>query len=613
MAAPVDLSVLNKSSAKLASFAVALHGGRVFEYSYTQKKDGKRVIAFRFEVHLVGLKGESYCQGFVKGSTQKQCEKAKVDYADGSMWILSKVVLDTYTNSMYISTPVPFRVDLSKSTLKPFHAFSGAPQPAAFPIPPRTVADVASINTAKSTDLLAIVKSINRERTSSTTNHLIADVELRDGSKIGTALASVKVSVFGKEKLDTLKANLGTPMVFFNLSVAVSQGNTVITHFATDSIVVAPACDKTKHLADNHSELTADENITCLTSEFTPNSTKDVSGPQVLSCAAILDYTRENTMVSVPDVMQLMWVHIDEPDAGDHIMDTSGQRIWYLTQLRDVSGATTVGMPERHALRLASCSSSAQFRSLHDGSSLNMPLLCHVRLSRSTRNVDSGTVFINYTIEEVVTVSYVPQSAPNAAYEDLVKLLNMCPAHNEGILFAYLHDIHADPHYGFKVTYDDIPAPRSAYVVTLAASPSKSSTLPIGEGFQVTTPDVVDYANPASASQPSVSLVGFCSVDALPGFRMDPPRGRAHRFAICLISKREDNAFHVHKLEYIEPDQVDDAVRCFQKLRSLCKRIQPAGSEKRSHSVAACSDVATALQKKARTLTQVPTDASLGS
>ena len=209
-------------------------------------------------------------------------------------------------------------------------------------------------------------------------------------------------------------------------------------------------------------------------------------------------------------------------------------------------------------------------------------------------------------------MSYTPASAPNAAYEDLVKLLNMCPAHNEGVVFAYLSDIHADPHYGFKVIYDATDAPRSACVLSLVASSAKSNTVSIGDGFQVTTPEVLDHANPAGAPQPSVSLVGYCTMNALPGFRMDPPRGQAHRFAMCTITKREDDAYHVHKLEYIEPSQIEDAVRCVRKHRSLRKRIQPASSEKRSRNVAACSDGLNTVQKKARTLIAVPTDSSLG-
>ena len=83
-----------------------------------------------------------------------------------------------------------------------------------------------------------------------------------------------------------------------------------------------------------------------MTTEFTPNATKDAGGPQVLLCAAFLDYTRDNEKASVPDVVQLMWVHIEEPESSASILDASQQRIWYLAQLPDMSGATTVGMPE---------------------------------------------------------------------------------------------------------------------------------------------------------------------------------------------------------------------------------------------------------------------------
>ena len=186
------------------------------------------------------------------------------------------------------------------------------------------------------------------------------------------------------------------------------------------------------------------------------------------------------------------------------------------------------------------------------------------------------------------------------------------PGSQRRCCFAYLSDIHADPHYGFKVTYDDVVTPRSARVMSLVASTEKSNTVSIGEGFQVTTPEVLDFANPAGAPKPSVSLVGYCTMDALPGFRMDPPRGRMHRYAMCSIMKREDDTFHAHKLEYIEPSQIDDAVRCVQQLRSLCRRLQPTSAEKCSRSVAACLDRLKTLQKKARSLAAVPTDSSLG-
>ena len=108
----MDLGSLNESSAKLAAFTVIICGGRVSQYTYTNKKDNKRTTAHKFEAWLVGTKAESYCVGFVKG-TPAAVQKAAQDYPNASVWTLSKPALDTYTAANYISTPVPFRVDLA--------------------------------------------------------------------------------------------------------------------------------------------------------------------------------------------------------------------------------------------------------------------------------------------------------------------------------------------------------------------------------------------------------------------------------------------------------------------------------------------------------------------
>ena len=148
-------------------------------------------------------------------------------------------------------------------------------------------------------------------------------------------------------------------------------------------------------------------------------------------------------------------------------------------------------------------------------------------------------------------------------------------------------------------------------MISLVAFSATSTTETVGEGYQVTTPSINDYANSADASQLSYTVVSFCTLANLPGFRLDPPRGKARRYAVCLITKRDEEAFFVHKLDYIEPDQIDNAVRCFQKLRQLCKSIMPTTSEKWSHSVRMNAESVTGLAKKSRTLHAVPTDVSL--
>ena len=66
----VDLSALNKSSAKVATFVVRLVNAKDVQYTYRAKRDGTQQTANKFEIVLVGMDPKSYCIGYVKGSAQ---------------------------------------------------------------------------------------------------------------------------------------------------------------------------------------------------------------------------------------------------------------------------------------------------------------------------------------------------------------------------------------------------------------------------------------------------------------------------------------------------------------------------------------------------------------
>ena len=249
-----------------------------------------------------------------------------------------------------------------------------------------------------------------------------------------------------------------------------------------------------------------------------------------------------------------------------------------------------------------------------------MPLLCHARVSRSVRTKDGASqsvAYVNHTLETVEPVSWAALSAPNAAYTDVLGILNNCPEHDEGILFAFLADIQPDPYYGMRVVYDGQEGPKGLYLAALVACNSKFKTDIVGDdGYKVVTSDVKDVANPeGSVDNPigSHTLVGYCSMDCLPGFRLDPPRGKNFRVAFVLFTKADEKeGLHIHKLEYVEPEQVKEAVLCMQKLRRLSKRVHTLSTEKRSHSVALEHEgMSPCTTKKARTLQAVPTEASL--
>ena len=107
----------------------------------------------------------------------------------------------------------------------------------------------------------------------------------------------------------------------------------------------APECEKT-----------ASPNTEKLTAVWIANLARDVSGRQALLCADLLDYTTETPEAALPEVVQLMWVHIEEPDLDAEVLDTSGNHIWYRVALRDMSGSVLVGIPQRCAFVLAGCS-----------------------------------------------------------------------------------------------------------------------------------------------------------------------------------------------------------------------------------------------------------------
>ena len=114
--------------------------------------------------------------------------------------------------------------------------------------------------------------------------------------------------------------------------------------------------------------------------------------------------------------------------------------------------------------------------------------------------------------------------------------------------------------------------------MVLIGSEKSSTTEKLGDGFKVTTAGIKDVANPGvnTATQAeSNTAVGYCNLANLTGFRLDCPRGKPMRYAVALINKKDEEGFHIHKLEYIEQDQISNATECIQKLRKLSKMIHP--------------------------------------
>ena len=141
---------------------------------------------------------------------------------------------------------------------------------------------------------------------------------------------------------------MGEPIVFFNLSIAASKDSTDINHYADEVVASPPVCSKTEALTNKKAELAAATNTEMLTQTWTPSQGKDVSGLQPLSCIAFLDYSSATPEAPVPEVVQLMWLHLEEPEADADVVYQD--RVWYKICARDMSGGIQVGIPQRNAL-----------------------------------------------------------------------------------------------------------------------------------------------------------------------------------------------------------------------------------------------------------------------
>jgi hypothetical protein len=363
-----------------------------------------------------------------------------------------------------------------------------------------------------------------------------------------------------------------------------------------------------------------------------PHESPDVSGPQPLCCAAFLDLTAEEpSAANMPSVVQIPWLLVEEPGQDDDVEGATddGGRLWFVTKARDCSGAVRVGCPQRIALALANATEKEDFKAKHRQNSLGFPLFVHARLTRSVRQgsgQNADKQFVSNTLQEIANVSWTKTEAPNASFNSLLTILNNLPAHEEAIQFCYLKDLQPDPHYGFSIEYDGQPGPRAAYAVVMVESLEATKTLPFGDGFKAETKGIRDVAfigdasklaaasSTGDAESPEVfyRAIGFSNLNGI--VRLDPPRGKKSRFAVLLVDKIDDMTIEMQKAEFVEPEDAAGAVKCFQRLRQVCKQIKqitPSYSGKRPRAESA-SFVASPMDlKKCRTLTAVPTDASI--
>ena len=167
------------------------------------------------------------------------------------------------------------------------------------------------------------------------------------------------------------------------------------------------------------------------------------------------------------------------------------------------------------------------------------------------------------------------------------------------MLAAHLSEIRACPFYGMRVEYaPEVPlgngdasqlARNCHLAVALVCTTQKSRCVSTASGFLVSTPGVRDAFGKDDSD--TVTIHGYCSVDNLLNFKMDPPSKAKHRVCLLLITASSPEAQYFVK-----------------KMMTLGMRTEPkqSGGHKRINAWALTPDSA----KKCRVLDAHPSGAS---
>ena len=189
------------------------------------------------------------------------------------------------------------------------------------------------------------------------------------------------------------------------------------------------------------------------------------------------------------------------------------------------------------------------------------------------------------------------------------------------MIFAGLSSIPSSPHYGFEVAMKDLVVHGSA-VVALVGSKEKSIVQKCGDGYKVTTKNIVDVLGNALGVGGTVAwdAVAYCGIDDLLEFKLDPPRGSSMRAAVATIIGLEkgESSWSVvlEKVQNIDAAELNGATAAFKKLRTLGRHIKGSADElekSKRHAVPILLGPSPKALKSRRTLERSPTAASLPS
>ena len=192
----LDLNTMNRNSAKIGTFVCGVSQPQAESYTYRRRSGAGMQTQHKFKCLLLGSPDAdgsvTCCYGMAIAKDEKSnIEKMAAKLIEGTVIKISKVTFEGPAGNQYNHTPIPFAVDLKRtsvSIMSDTELLMSGMKVAKVALPPRTVAETSKITSNKATDVVGLVKELSADRTCDS-GVKVADAIIVDGSSKGEGKA----------------------------------------------------------------------------------------------------------------------------------------------------------------------------------------------------------------------------------------------------------------------------------------------------------------------------------------------------------------------------------------------------------------------------------------
>lgn len=328
--------------------------------------------------------------------------------------------------------------------------------------------------------------------------------------------------------------------------------------------------------------------------------------PATLTACALLEAMASNSVLGneQPWIFQVNACFAQPPTS--EVLTKKGDRLWFLCEVFDITGSTTLGFSEEAALQLSGCVDKDTFLQAFKTKDLAFPLLSNLRVVRTVRKVE-GVDIVNNVVVQAGELS-LPSIKDAKVMDHVLQLVQQCAPCADAIVPAKLSEIERSPHYGLQIKLDNGRVRTACQVICLIQSQTRSETVQCGEGFVVKTAITDCFGG----DEDKYEVQGYCMLNRVTDYKLDPPRGAAGvpKVVLALITSLLDTkTFLMDQCWQLEPDQIQPAKEAFQQLRAWAGQVH--GSSNAAKRSARFSGDSPLDVKKARTLVVYPSDPPL--